>query len=266
MAISVPAQRAVRLGQARRATVVGQARRAVMLGGAALALPLLTACEGPEGEIKSLKAQIQVDYGEKNFKDIVVKAEKALSLSLQVQGPKSGDTLYFAQALSEGYTELGDKRSAVKALGREITLRLGAGQSERKLQPRRTLAIKFAEETGDPDTAAKHALAISRDIEMDMNKDPQPVYRADTRYPPDQFRRNVEGDVTLEYAIDQTGKVTSAKVKTATPPNVFDNAALESFLKWRFTPVLKNGEPVASAGHTFTIMFRMRGQNIAPGR
>ncbi len=63
------------------------------------------------------------------------------------------------------------------ALSREIKLRLGAGQSERKLQGRRTLAIKFAEETSNFAVSIEHAMAIARDIGMSAGMDPQPVHR-----------------------------------------------------------------------------------------
>lgn len=240
--------------------------RRMLVASAAAALALLSACDNPEREIASLKAQVQVAYGEKKFNDVVAAAERGYTLALKAKGPKSGDTLYFAQSLSEGYTELGDKRAALAALDREIELRLAAGQGERKLQARRTLAIKFAEETGDTSAAARHALAIARDIEMGPGKDPQPVYRTETRYPPEQFRRGVEGDVTIEYALDAAGAVTDAKVVGATPPSVFDAAALDSFRDWRFTPMLKDGAPVDSRGHRFTLMFRLGGRNLAPAR
>ncbi|MDX2224172.1 MAG: energy transducer TonB, partial [Rhodospirillaceae bacterium] len=239
-------------------------RRALMLAGASAAtLALLSGCDNPEREIASLKAQVQVAYGEKNFKDVAALAEQGYTLALKAKGPKSGDTLYFAQSLSEGYTEQGNKRAALAALDREIELRLAAGQGERKLQARRTLAIKFAEETGDKAAAVRHALAIAQDIGMERGKDPQPVYRTETAYPPEQFRRAVEGDVTIEYALDATGAVTDARVVDATPPSVFDAAALASFRDWRFTPMLDGGRPVDSRGHRFTLMFRLGGRNLA---
>jgi TonB family protein len=238
-------------------------RRSVLAAGASAALVTLFACDNPEREIAGYKARVQVAYGEKKFKDVVAAAERGYALALKAKGPKSGDTLYFAQSLSEGYTELGDKRAALAALDREIELRLAAGQGERKLQARRTLAIKFAEETGETSAAVRHALAIARDIGMEKGKDPQPVYRTETRYPPEQFRRGVEGDVTIEYALDATGAVTEAKVVGATPPNVFDAAALDSFRGWRFTPLLEAGQPVSSRGHRFTLMFRLGGRTLA---
>ena len=232
-----------------------------LLTGAALSL---AACGSPEADIKDLKSLVQVTYGQKKFKESAGHAAKGLKLATGVLGPKHPDTLYFAQALTEAYVELNDKKGALGALNREIELRLGAGQGEPKVQARRTLAIKLAEETGDKATAVKHAVAISKSIAMDKDKDPQPVYRTETKYPVDLFNQGVEGDVTVSYSLDETGAVTSAKVIKSKPSQVFDRAALESFKAWRFTPVLENGQPIAITNREFTLMFRLGGRNLAP--
>jgi len=237
-------------------------RRTLLAGAAAGAVAaMLAGCEDPRAEIKELKSLVQVAYGNKKFREVATHASKGLTLALANLGPKSSDTLYFAQALSEAYTELRDKKNALAALNREIDLRLGAGQGEQKVQARRTLAIKFAEEIGDRAAAAKHAVAIAKAIGMEKGKDPQPVYRTDTVYPPEQYAKGVEGDVTISYALDRNGSVLDAKVVKAKPGAVFDAAALNSFKNWRFTPMLQDGVPVESSGHEFTLQFRLGQKN-----
>ena len=220
----------------------------------------LTACDngGDKAEVKSLKDQVQTAYGKKDFRKGLQLSEKGFALARGVAGDKGADTLYFAQAISENNLMLHNYRSAIVALKQEIALRAAESQNEKKLQPRRTLLIKLAEENNDKLTAADQALAVARGISMAQGKDPQPVYRADTVYPPDQYRQKVEGDVEVSYGLDAAGKVVGARVAKATPPSVFDDAALESFRKWRFTPMLDTkGEPVAASGFTFTIAFRL---------
>ncbi len=223
---------------------------------AILGVVLLAGCDNPQAEIKDLKSVVQLNYGAHKYKETAKAATDGLKLALANLGPKNPDTLYFAQAISEAYTQLGDKKNAAVALNREIELRAGAGQPEDKLQSRRTFAIKFAEESGDRATAAKQAVAIAKAIDMKRGKDPQPVYRPETKYPVDLYTRGIQGDVTVSYSIDASGAVLQAKVIKATPKDVFDSIALSSFLTWRFTPMLENGVPVKSAGHEFTIMFR----------
>jgi TonB family protein len=242
-------------------------RRLVLIGARAAALILilggLPACDNPKAKIKDLKSLVQVSYGAKKYKESAEIAKQGLDLALDEVGPKHADTLYFAQAISEGYIQVGDKTKALAALDREIELRAGAGQAESKLQSRRTFAIKFAEELGDRSTAARHAIAIARAIEMSKGKDPQPVYRPETKYPRDLYNQGVEGDVTVIYNLDATGAVTEAKVVKSTPREVFDDAAIDSFMSWRFTPMLDNGKPVPTSGHQYTLMFRLGGRNPA---
>lgn len=223
----------------------------------------LAGCNDPKREIKDIKSALLVSYGQKKFKEVLSLAQKGLELSQDAQGDKHPDTLYFAQSISEALTELGNRKDAIVALNREIKLRLAAGQNEKKIQGRRTLAIKFAEETNNKAVAIEHALAISRDIEMAAGKDPQPVYRPDTPYPLNLVSQGTEADVTVEYAIDETGAVTQAKVIKATAAG-FDQAAIDGIKKWRFTPMLKNGTAVPSRGHQFTLMFRLGGRSVAP--
>lgn len=220
---------------------------------------LLAACgDGGKAEVKSMKEQLQRAYGNKDFAKVLDLSQKGLTLARKTMGDNATDTLYFAQAISEANMNLRNTRGAIAALRQELSMRSAAGQAETKLQARRTALIKIAEENGDKVTAGDQAVIVAKGINMGPGKDPQPVYKADTDYPPDQYRQKVEGDVDIAFGLDATGAVTAARVVKATPPMVFDQAALESFRKWRFTPMLDNtGQPVAGSGYTFTIAFRM---------
>jgi len=226
---------------------------------AGLATLLLAACsDDPKAELRDIRGQVQRAYSSDDFKTGAALAEKGLTLARKTAGDTDSDKLYFAQAASENRVALGDMRNAIAALKREISMRSAAGQDEGRLQSRRTLLIKLAEENGDFVTAADQAVEVSRGINMSTDKDPQPVYRANTDYPPDLYRRRVEGDVIITYSLDAGGAVTDARVAKSIPPQVFDAAALESFRKWRFTPMLNaNGEPVPVSGRSFTLAFRL---------
>jgi protein TonB len=220
---------------------------------------LLSACDSdPRAELRDLRGQVQRAYGSDDFKTGASLAEQGLALARKSVGDDAADTLYFVQAAAENRIALGDMRNAIAALKREIAMRAAAGQPEQRLQPRRTLLIKIAEENGDLITAADQAVEVARGISMGPGKDPQPVYRAETTYPPELYRQRTEGDVEIVYSLDVGGAVTEARVGKSTPPQVFDQAALESFRKWRFTPMLDgDGQPVPTSGRTFTLAFRM---------
>jgi TonB family protein len=226
---------------------------------AACLVLFMSACsDDPRAELRDIRGQIQVAYGNDDFKTGAGLAEKGLSLSRKTLGDDSSDALYFAQAASENRIGLGESKNAIAALRREIGMRAAAGQPESRLQSRRTLLIKYAEENSDFTTAADQAVAVAHGINMNPEKDPQPVYRTATTYPPDLYRQRLEGDVEITYSLDTGGSVTDARVARSTPPQVFDQAALESFRKWRFTPMLDNGgQPIAVSGRSFTLAFRL---------
>ncbi len=220
---------------------------------------LLFACsDDPSVELREIRLQIQSAYGADDFKKGASLAEQGLALARKTVGGDSDDALYFVQAASENRIAMGDTRNAIAALKREVSMRAAAGQSEARLQPRRTLLIKLAEENNDLVTAADQAVEVARGINMNFEKDPQPVYRTETKYPPELYRKRTEGDVEIAYSLDAGGAVTDARVARSIPAQVFDQAALESFRKWRFTPMLdNNGQPVPLSGRTFTLAFRM---------
>ncbi len=55
-------------------------------------------------------------------------------------------------------------------------------------------------------------------------------------YPRAAERRGVEGSVTVLFTVAADGTVSAVEVVTATPPGVFDRAALRAVESWRFEP------------------------------
>jgi periplasmic protein TonB len=65
-------------------------------------------------------------------------------------------------------------------------------------------------------------------------------------YPQAAADKNIEGWVLLKIRLDDTGKVEEVKVGDASPPGVFDQAAVDAFTKAGFMPAQKSGRPVKS--------------------
>lgn len=225
---------------------------------AALALSVAACGDDGKREVRELKAEVQQAYGAKNFKKGLEVSQQGLKIARAALGDGAPDTLYFVQSISENTIASGNMRAAIAALKQEISMRAAAGQDEKRLQQRRTLLIRIAEENGDKSTAADQAVAVARGIEMGRGKDPQPVYRAPTAYPPELYQQKIEGDVDIGYSLDPTGAIVDARVVTSTPARVFDQVAIDSFKKWRFTPMLDSkGQPISGSGFRFTLAFRL---------
>jgi len=70
-----------------------------------------------------------------------------------------------------------------------------------------------------------------------------------TRYQPPEFpskalSQHLSGAVTVEYTVDANGEPRDVRVIEATPPGVFDKAAISAVKRWKYDPVIANGAPV----------------------
>jgi TonB family protein len=63
-------------------------------------------------------------------------------------------------------------------------------------------------------------------------------------YPPAALTQHIAGSVTLEYTVSAAGEPHDIHVVEATPPGVFDQAAINAVKHWRYAPLLVNGAAV----------------------
>jgi protein TonB len=68
--------------------------------------------------------------------------------------------------------------------------------------------------------------------------------KVDPEYPADAQQGQVTGYVELEYTVAKDGSVKDAVVTSSQPRRVFDSAALTALRRYRYQPVLKDGQPV----------------------
>lgn len=77
-----------------------------------------------------------------------------------------------------------------------------------------------------------------------VDKHPKAIGSVRPVYPEAAQRDDIEGTLKLKLRIDDLGRVQDAEVVEATPPGIFDEAALSAFRKARFQPAMKDGRPV----------------------
>ena len=78
----------------------------------------------------------------------------------------------------------------------------------------------------------------------EVDKEPQLVYEPMPLYPAKLYRDRVEGSVTIVFVVDERGNVTSPHVTRRSGYREFDDAALTAVSKYKFTPGIKDGQPV----------------------
>ena len=93
-------------------------------------------------------------------------------------------------------------------------------------------------------------------LDQNAEGDIIPLVRIQPQYPRRAAIAKIEGYVTIEFTITETGSVTDPKVVDAKPPRVFDRDAIRAILKWKFKPRVMDGRPVARRA-TQTLDFKL---------
>lgn len=96
------------------------------------------------------------------------------------------------------------------------------------------------------------AVGIDRGAEGDV----VPLVRIQPQYPRDAALNGLEGYVTIEFTITETGSVRDPRVIESKPPRVFDREAIRAILRWKFKPRVIDGVAVARQA-TQTIDFSL---------
>jgi len=83
---------------------------------------------------------------------------------------------------------------------------------------------------------------------------PKPLKRRNPDYPHAAFRMGIEGSVLLEFSVDADGRVVAPRVVDATPPGVFEGAALGAVSTWSYESL-----GVETKSMRVRLTFRTRG-------
>ena len=75
-----------------------------------------------------------------------------------------------------------------------------------------------------------------------------PLVRIAPQYPRNAARDGITGWVEFEVTINPDGTVRSAKPIKAQPRGVFESAAMQAIMKWKFKPKVVDGKGVESKG------------------
>jgi periplasmic protein TonB len=114
---------------------------------------------------------------------------------------------------------------------------------------------------GGPQSTGLPSLPIGIDttwyVARQVDNQPKAIGVIEPAYPEDAKRRNMEGTLKLMLKIDDLGRVQSAEVVEATPPGVFDDAALAAFRNAKFQPAMKEGRPVRYQAY-FRVDFKLK--------
>lgn len=86
-----------------------------------------------------------------------------------------------------------------------------------------------------------------------------PIVKVAPVYPRRALSRGIEGYVIVEFTVSKTGSVINPFVVEANPTDIFDRAALEAAVKFKYKPRVVNGEPTEVSGVQNRITFQIDG-------
>ena len=73
---------------------------------------------------------------------------------------------------------------------------------------------------------------------------PRVLKKGTAPYPESAKRKRLSGDVVVRFLLSEKGEISHVQVVHAEPPEVFNDAALATIQKWKFSPAIKDGKPV----------------------
>ncbi len=87
--------------------------------------------------------------------------------------------------------------------------------------------------------------------------DVMPLVRIEPQYPSRALSRGVEGWVLLEFTISAIGTVTDVIVVDADPPGIFNRAAKRAVSRWKYKPMILDGNAVPRPGVQVVLSFTL---------
>ena len=84
-----------------------------------------------------------------------------------------------------------------------------------------------------------------------------PIYKTQPKYPPHAAQRGIEGHVVLVFTVTELGRVIDPVVEQSDPAGVFDRAALNAVVQFKYRPRVVEGEAIRIDGvrHKFTFQL-----------
>lgn len=108
-----------------------------------------------------------------------------------------------------------------------------------------------AQESSEPE--AREMREIPADAEM------RPIVNVTPLYPADAAQEGVEGWVQVKFTVDDLGRVPphTIQVVEAEPSEIFDESAIRATERFRFSPRVRNNQPVAVPGVQYVFRYAL---------
>lgn len=101
------------------------------------------------------------------------------------------------------------------------------------------------------------SLALLGGCAASQNRPMQLISGSGPIYPAQAKAEGTEGSVVVRYGVSLDGRVVDARVESARPEGIFEEAALTAVRSWRYNPALKDGQAIAVENVLSTVRFEL---------
>ncbi|MDM7861762.1 energy transducer TonB [Alteromonas sp. ASW11-36] len=167
--------------------------------------------------------------------------------------PPEGNVLDFVRVKQEEVVEQKDRKPRKPPKPQEEPPQMEQPQMDNSSPDGEGSGMDFAADVGN-DVALDGGLALeSGDGEY------LPIVKVAAVYPRRALQRGIEGFVIVEFTVTKQGSVRDPIVVEANPQGIFEQAAIDAALKFKYKPRVVNGEPTEVAGVQNRITFKIDG-------
>jgi protein TonB len=213
----------------------------------------ITAFQRDQASVRQKAAQAEIDKLAQTARDRIRDGkltdpanDSAAFYLTQLQGTDANNPA-FAQVSRELSAKLLDRARQNELAGKPMLADPDLALAKRwGADPKDILAVQQTVPVPKPATAgpSRSAAAASGLTPSQLAANLKRLKYVPPEFPSKALAQRVSGTVTIEYIVDTNGDPRDVRVVEATPPGVFDKAAIAAVKHWHYEPVVANGSPV----------------------
>ncbi|WP_137165870.1 energy transducer TonB [Salinimonas lutimaris] len=167
--------------------------------------------------------------------------------------PPQGSVLDFVRVKQEETVEQKDRKPRKPPKPKEQPPQMQPQQMDSPSPDAEGTSMDFSADVGN-DVALDGGLALeSGDGEY------LPIVKVSPVYPRRALQRGIEGFVIVEFTVTKQGTVKNPIVVEANPEGIFEQAAMDAAMKFKYKPRVVNGEATEVSGVQNRITFQIDG-------
>ncbi|GGF68834.1 energy transducer TonB [Alteromonas lipolytica] len=168
--------------------------------------------------------------------------------------PPKGSVLDFVRVKPEEQVQKKDRKPRKPPKPEEQPPQMDTPQMDSPSPDANSEGMSFAADVGDSMALDGGGLALEGG-----DGEYLPIVKVAPVYPRRALQRGIEGFVIVEFTVTKQGAVKDVYVVEANPEGIFEQAAMDAALKFKYKPRVVNGEAAEVSGVQNRITFQIDG-------